>query len=112
MRPLLLLCACGEPPEAQFPDADPALGAELIRHHGCGSCHRIPGIAGAHGQVGPPLTRIARRAYLGGVLPNQPESMVLWLLNPPAAAPGSAMPVLGLSEAEARAIAAYLYTLR
>ena len=34
-----------------------------------------------------------------------------WLLDPGAISPGSAMPALGLSEAEARDAAAYLFTL-
>jgi cytochrome c len=33
---------------------DPSKGEALIRKLGCGSCHDIPGIIGAHGMVGPP----------------------------------------------------------
>jgi cytochrome c1 len=35
-----------------------------------------------------------------------------WLRDPPAIDPATAMPNLGLSEAEALDVAAYLYTLR
>lgn len=111
---LVSLSACDKGPAegAVVGGGSPQRGAQLIREYGCGACHRIPGIAGAAGQVGPPLERIARRAYLGGVLPNYPESMVQWLLDPQAADPRSAMPAVGLDEAEARHITAYLYTLK
>ncbi|WP_218573037.1 cytochrome c family protein [Pseudomonas sp. gcc21] len=87
-------------------------GAQLTREYGCGSCHLIPGITGADGLVGPSLELIGRRAYLGGVVPNQPENMVRWLMNPQGADPRTAMPNLGLTEEEARAISAYLDTLK
>jgi cytochrome c1 len=62
--------------------------------------------------VGPPLDRIATRGYIAGVLANTPQNMVRWLRDPPAVDARTAMPDLGLSEAEARDIAAYLYTLK
>ena len=65
----------------------------------------------AKGRVGPPLEKIARRAYLAGILPNTYDNMVLWLQAPQKVAPGSAMPDTGLSRAEAEDIAAYLYAL-
>jgi cytochrome c2 len=90
---------------------DPKRGADEIRNAGCGSCHRIPGIAGADGLVGPPLDVISRRIYLAGVLRNTPENMIAWLQNPQRFVPGNAMPNMNLSEAQSRDIAAYLYTL-
>ena len=51
-------------------------------------------------------------AYIGGVLPNRPMMLTAWLRDPPAIDPATAMPALGLSEAEARDMAAYLYRLR
>jgi cytochrome c len=91
---------------------DAARGAETIRRFGCGSCHVIPGIAGASGQVGPPLAGVGGRAYIGGVLTNTPEHMVRWIVNPPAVDSLTAMPALGVTAGEARDIAAYLYTRR
>jgi cytochrome c1 len=38
--------------------------------------------------------------------------LTAWLRDPPAIDPATAMPALGLSEAEALDIAAYLYNLR
>ena len=91
---------------------DPERGAAEIRDIGCGSCHTIPGIAGADGLVGPPLNFISRRIYLAGVLRNTPENMMAWLQNPQKFVPGNAMPNMNLSEEQSRNIAAYLYTLR
>jgi cytochrome c len=91
---------------------DPERGRWIIRGGSCPACHVIPGIAGAEGLVGPPLDRFARRAYVGGVVPNRPQNLVAWILDPPAIDPLTAMPATGVSEPEARDIAAYLYTLR
>jgi cytochrome c2 len=90
---------------------DPRTGRVLARGKGCGGCHEIPGVKGAHGNVGPPLTKFASRMYVGGVLLNTPEHLRQWLLDPPAIDPKSAMPNVGLNDREARDIAAYLYTL-
>lgn len=87
-------------------------GKDLIVHYGCGSCHAIPGIRDARGLVGPPLILMGRRTYIAGELPNSPENLEKWLLDPKAVEPGTAMPNLGLSEQDARDIAAYLYGLR
>jgi cytochrome c1 len=90
---------------------DPGNGRLLARSKGCGGCHEIPGVKGAHGNVGPPLTKFASRMYVGGVLLNTPEHLQQWLLNPPLIDPKSAMPNVGLNDQEARDLAAYLYTL-
>jgi cytochrome c2 len=93
-------------------DGDPARGAAEIRYVGCGSCHMIPGIAGADGLVGPPLDFISRRIYIAGVLRNTPQNMMAWLQNPQKFVPGNAMPNMNLSEEQSRNITAYLYTLK
>lgn len=90
---------------------DPAAGRLAIREHGCGACHTIPGVAGPRGIVGPPLEAWSRHVYIAGVLPNEPELLVRWIVDPPALVPGTAMPAMGVSEREARDIAAYLYRL-
>lgn len=91
---------------------NPRRGVALIARYGCGSCHAIPGIAGADGLVGPPLDRIGSRVFIAGVRRNTPASMIAWLEDPQAIVPGNAMPNMGLDEQEARDVAAYLYTLR
>jgi cytochrome c len=84
-------------------------GRTAIAERACGACHVIPGITGANGMVGPDLTRVGQRAELAGRLPNDPETMVRWLMHPQALEPGSGMPEQGVTETEARNIAAYLY---
>jgi cytochrome c len=91
---------------------DPVRGKDLIVHYGCGSCHSIPGIRQARGLVGPPLILFGRRTFIAGEVPNTPDHLVRWLLDPKSIEAGTAMPKLGLSEQDARHIAAYLYTLR
>ena len=54
----------------------------------------------------------ARRAYIAGQLPNDPENLVRWIQDPQGVEPGTAMPNLGVTAAVARDMAAYLYTLR
>lgn len=111
----LLLAACGEDP---LPEArrvfngDPEEGRRLIAEAGCGTCHVIPGVAGARGNVGPPLNGFAKRAIIAGQIPNRGDDLVRWILDPPGIEPGTAMPSSGLTEVEARHVAAYLYTLR
>lgn len=91
---------------------DPGRGRTALDGFGCGTCHLIPGVTGAVGAVGPPLSRFAARAYIGGQLPNQPANLIRWIQNPQAVEPGTAMPDLGVTAAVARDMAAYLYTLR
>jgi cytochrome c oxidase assembly factor CtaG/cytochrome c2 len=91
---------------------DPARGSAVIERVGCGVCHTIPGISGADGLVGPPLNRIGSRDYIAGVLRNKPSNMVRWLKDPQSIVPGNVMPNTGLSDKDARDVAAYLYTLR
>ena len=101
------LSACHAAPAAD----DVRLGQVVITRAQCGSCHVIPGVADARGQVGPPLTGFARRTIIAGMLPNTRDNLVRWLLNPQAIVPGNAMPTSGLSPREAQDAAAYLDTL-
>jgi cytochrome c2 len=97
---------------AMLTGGDPGRGQAAIEAYGCGSCHTIPGIPGANTLVGPPLSGIASRAYVAGVLPNTPNNMIRWIEHPQAIDPLTAMPDLGVPDPTARDIAAYLYTLR
>jgi cytochrome c1 len=92
--------------------SETARGRALIQQFGCGSCHTIPGVQGARGLVGPPLLWFARRSFIAGELPNTPDNLVLFLRSPQTIHPRTAMPSVGLSELQARDVAAYLYTLR
>ncbi len=90
---------------------DPQSGRDAAARYGCGGCHDIPGVVGAHGLSAPPLTNFGARTYIAGELRNTPESLVQWIMHPHAVEPKTAMPELGVTEADARNIAAYLYTL-
>lgn len=102
--------APAEPAAASTPDAQ--RGRKAINQYACVTCHEIPGIVGANAPVGPPLKEIATRGFIAGVLPNTPENMLRWLRHPQAVNPRSAMPDLGVTERDARDIAAYLSTLK
>jgi cytochrome c2 len=104
-----LLAGCGA--QSKSTSSDSKKGAQLIARTGCGACHTIPGIANATGRVGPPLDHMHERAYIAGILRNTPENMVTWLQHPQQVVPGNAMPEMGLSDLDARAITAYLDTL-
>ena len=112
----LLLASCGEDPKFTaselVPGGDPSRGKALIIQFGCPACHTIPGVKGADGLVGPPLTKIALRTYLAGRIENTPENMARWIVNPKSVDEKTAMPVTGATEDDARHIVRYLYTLR
>jgi cytochrome c oxidase assembly factor CtaG/cytochrome c2 len=111
--PALSLAACQDADSPwTISGANAAHGPALIRAYGCGSCHMVPGVRGARGTVGPPLAHFARRGYIAGTLRNTPDQLIYWLRRPQQVLPGNAMPDTGLSEQEARDIAAYLYTLQ
>jgi cytochrome c2 len=89
-----------------------ARGSAAISKYGCGACHTISGISNAHGLVGPPLTGIAARMYVAGVLQNTPENVVRWIQEPKDVNPKTAMPALGVTKQDATDIAAYLYSTK
>ena len=97
---------------AEMTGGEPSRGKGIIRRYGCSTCHAIPGVEGARGQVGPSLEGIASRAYLAGKLPNTPANMLKWIREPQEVQPGTAMPELGVTEQDGKDIAAYLYTLQ
>jgi putative membrane protein len=99
------------PANREVAGGDAHRGALAIQHYGCGSCHAIPGIPLATGAVGPPLAGIADRGMIAGIVPNTPDEMVRWIVMPQSMSPGNAMPNLGVSDGQARDIAAYLYPL-
>jgi cytochrome c len=88
---------------------DPSRAPAIMRRYGCAGCHTIPGVSGADGQVGGPLTDIRKRVYIGGVATNTADDLVRWIVSPQTFSPRSAMPATGISEREARDVAAYLY---
>lgn len=106
---LLALASCEAPPQSGV--GNPDTGRAVIASVGCGACHRIPGVAGASGIVGPSLRDFAERPLIGGTHVNEPSVLVGWVRNAPELSPDTGMPRMPLSEQEARDAAAYLYTL-
>lgn len=111
----LVVGACNSTPRnppPQLEGGNPERGAELITSYGCATCHVVPGVRGADGLVGPPLTSFRRRQFIAGQLSNTPEHLIEWIRFPQSVEHGTAMPDLGVTETDARDIAAYLYTLQ
>jgi len=111
---VFLLAACygdvnGVPEPRNVSDRDMEAGRQLIASYGCGACHTIPGIAGADGMAAPPLNRFYERSYISGEVPNTWDNLIEYIQHPQEIEPGTVMPDLGVTEAEAREIAAYLY---
>lgn len=87
-------------------------GKLALGQYACQACHTIPGITSSSPNVGPPLAGLASRSHIAGKLANTPENLVLWVRDPKAVKPQTAMPDMGVSELDARDMAAYLATLR
>jgi cytochrome c1 len=115
---LLATAACGgnNPDESVAytvaTGGDAGRGRTVIEQRNCGSCHTIPGVRAARGLVAPPLFWFSRRTFIAGEVPNTPDNLIQWVRAPQSIEPRTAMPTIGLSEQEARDVAAYLYTLR
>jgi cytochrome c1 len=88
---------------------DPTRAPALFRRYGCFGCHTIPGIPGADGQTGAPLAGLSKHVYIAGVLENRSDNLVAWIVSPQSFSPQTAMPKTGISEQEAKDLAAYLY---
>ena len=113
VTPMVAACSStGAEPSTVLPGASLESGKVAITHYGCGSCHTIPGVHGADALVGPPLVKFGRRSFIAGELANTPENLVRWITDPKAVEPGTDMPNLGVTDQEARNIAAYLESLR
>jgi cytochrome c1 len=97
---------------SELTGGDPDKGRHDLVKYGCDTCHNIPGVLTATATVGPPLQQIGLRTYLAGRLDNTPENRMRWIRQPRSVDPQTAMPDTGVTEADSRDIAAYLYTLR
>jgi cytochrome c2 len=106
-------CGRGSPsvPAQRVENGNADRGRAAIARFGCGTCHAIPGLRDANGMVGPPLDHWSQRRLISGRMPNVPDSLIRWIRFPQSVEPGTGMPNMGVSDAQARDIAAYLYTL-
>lgn len=106
-----MLAGCKQPPAARVTKNEAAAerGRDAIRRAGCGACHEISGISWPRGRAGPSLMGFDDRGVIAGTLANTPDTLAAFIRNPSSVKPGSTMPAMPVSEAEARDIAAYLY---
>ncbi len=78
---------------------------------GCISCHQIRGTVAA-GILGPDLTHVGgRETIAAGALENTLDNLAYWINEPHEVKPGNLMLDMGLSDEQARQIAAYLLSL-
>lgn len=110
---LWCLSGCAREPayEPTVPNANEDAGRELIAALECGACHVIPGVPGAWGHVGPALQDYKKNVYVAGRYPNTPEVLVRFVQDAPSMSPNTAMPAIEMTDAQARDIVAYLYSL-
>lgn len=96
----------------EVPGGDADRGRHAFVDYGCHSCHRVPGVQNADSLVAPPLDAWGERSYVAGRLPNTPDALITWIMDPQEVDPGNAMPDMGVPEGVARDMAAYLFELR
>jgi cytochrome c oxidase subunit 2 len=96
------------PPE---PSGAAAEGKAIYARSACVGCHTLRGVSA--GTLGPDLTHFGGRALFGaGLWRTDVDNVVAWLKDPPRLKPGSKMPNLHLTDAEATALAVYLTSLK
>jgi cytochrome c1 len=107
------LAACSEPGGGAAPvQGNAERGKIALTQYACHACHMIPGVTGSEVYVGRPLEGLAERRFIAGSLPNNQANLVRWIRNPQEVDPLTAMPVMGVSEADAIDMSAYLLTRR
>ena len=111
MFAFILIGTCPSPSTGQ--KASPQQRApDLMIQYGCPTCHVVPNVPGAVGKVGPSLESLSQRSYIAGSLPNTPDNLIQWIMHPQHIRPGTAMPEMGVTEQDARRIAAFLQANR
>jgi len=99
-------------PAADPAGADAQSGRELFLTGSCMLCHAIQGTS-AHAHKAPDLTHVASRAHLAaGRLPNTPQMLAAWIMEPQRIKPGVNMPAHFLPPEDIAALVAYLETLK
>jgi mono/diheme cytochrome c family protein len=104
-------CLAGDFVSAAAADAyAPAERGEIVlRQYACHACHRIDGVVGPDTNVGPALVDWRSRRFIAGTLPNTPENLVRWIVDPADVSPNTLMPDLGVTDAHARDMADFLF---
>jgi cytochrome c oxidase subunit 2 len=96
------------PPEPTGAGAD---GKAIFAKSACVGCHTIDGVSA--GVLAPNLTHFgSRRTLAAGMWPNTPDNVAAWVRDPQRLKPGAKMPDVGLTDDQAKAVAAYLTGLK
>jgi cytochrome c oxidase subunit II len=87
-------------------------GEEVFFGAACHTCHAIRDTP-AEARIGPDLTHLGSRPTLGaGLMPNTPENLARWILDPQGLKPGNRMPATPLPPEDVSALVAYLHSFR
>ena len=86
-------------------------GKTIFAGSACVGCHTIKGVSA--GVLAPDLTHFGSRSmFAAGMWPTTPENVAEWVKDPQRLKPGVKMPALGLTDEQAKAVAAYLLGLK
>src|SRR5262249_36403133 len=80
--------------------ADPSVaeGKRVFETQSCINCHRVAGTV-ANGRFGPDLTHLMSRETLAsGAVPNTPENLRKWIIDPSVFKAGCLMPAMQLTD--------------
>lgn len=98
-------------PAPQPQDEITKRGQQIFLGAACVYCHAIEGTS-ASGIIGPDLTHLASRKYLGaGVIPNTRGNLAGWIIDAQGVKPGNLMPPMYLEGDDLQALLTYLGTL-
>ncbi|MGE0717896.1 MAG: c-type cytochrome [Alphaproteobacteria bacterium] len=91
-----------------------ATGHETFVRIGCGACHRVRGLPGADGRIGPDLTHVAGRLSIGaGRLGSDAAAIASWITGNQHLKPANRMPAYRILETdELAALAGFVAGLR
>jgi cytochrome c oxidase subunit 2 len=94
-------------------DPQVASGEKLFSSKGCVACHSLQAVNAPKGMVGPNLANVGARTYIAaGTLKNTDANLARWIRDPQGIKKGVLMPNLGLSDADAQALVAFLRAQR
>jgi cytochrome c oxidase subunit 2 len=87
-------------------------GFQAFTNSQCASCHTLRGTS-ARGRIGPDLTHLMSRQTLGALtIPNTPDELRAWVLDPQKFKPGNKMPALQLRGPELTQLMTFLRSLK
>jgi cytochrome c2 len=114
------LTASAPPSDDERPMGDAERGKSLAGSRGCFACHEFTGASRAEGaatipnlsqkELGPTIVRAPDLRFVRDRF--RPDALVQWIFDPSSVMKGALMPTLGLSEEDAKDLAAYLWTTK